>query len=141
MRRIISAILVAMLWSVAVPAVGVAAGKAKVFVTGGDSWQTTDSTGAQSPSGVNATAAEGIKLFREQCPAVEVNMRRDKADYVVALSDDGSGAGRKGRRAVVFTPDGEILFANSTRSLKNAVKDACRAISTDWTAKGTSAKQ
>jgi hypothetical protein len=58
--------------------------------------------------------------------------RRKQADYIVSLTDDGFGAGRKGRRAVVFTPSGDLIFANSARSLKNAVKDACEAIEKNW---------
>jgi len=109
----------------------------KVFVTGGNSWQVTGSAGDAQVSGVGgSTVAEGIKLFREKCSAVELNMLRDRADYIVAVSDDGSGAGRKGRRAIVFRPDGQLIFANSARSLSNAVKDACAAMSKDWAARG-----
>jgi hypothetical protein len=38
---------------------------------------------------------------------------------------------KKGKRAVVFTTDGRLVFANSARRLKNAVKEACEAISKD----------
>ena len=108
----------------------------KVFVTGGNSWQVSGSAGDAQVSGVgDSTVAEGIKLFREKCSAVELNMLRERADYIVAVSDDGSGAGRKGRRAIVFRPDGQLIFANSARGLSNAVKDACAAVSTDWAAR------
>jgi hypothetical protein len=110
-----------------------AAEKPKVFVTGENSFQVSGSAGEQSVSGVgDSTVAEGIKLLQRDCSAVVVNMRRDKADYIVSVTDDGSGAARKGRRAVVFTPDGSLIFANSARSLKNAVKDACSAIEKNW---------
>ncbi len=110
--------------------------KPKVFVTGENSFQVSGKGGQESVSGIaNATAAEGIKLFRDECPAADLTTRSDKADYIVGVTDDGSGAGRKGRRAVVSTQEGTMLFANSTRSLKNAVKDACGAIEKDWSTK------
>lgn len=123
---------IALLLALASTSASASHGKPVVFVTGDDSWQTSSPSGATSASSINATAAEGIKLVQQNCSGVAVNMRRDKADYVIALSDDGSGSARKGRRAVVFTPDGQVVFVNSTRSLKNAVKDACTAIAKDW---------
>jgi hypothetical protein len=84
-------------------------------------------------TGDNASIiAEGIKLAQSECHEVTLNTRSDLADYVMAVSDDGSGAGRKGRRAVVTKPNGDIVATVATRSLKNAVKDACGAIAKDW---------
>lgn len=118
------------------PAGGFADGRPKVFVTGENSFQVSGTRGDASVSGVaGSTAAEGIKIFLKECPSVELTTRQDRADYIVGLSDDGSGVGRKGRRAVVSTTEGTVVLANSTRSLKNAVKDACRAIDKEWLAK------
>ena len=98
-----------------------AADKPRVFVTGAN--------GEASVSGVAAaTVAEGIKLFRKGCPSVEVATQQDKADYIVGVTNSGSGALRRGRRVEVFTPEGAVVFASVTRRLKNAVKDACGAI-------------
>jgi len=110
--------------------------KPKAFITGNNSFHVSGSGGETSVSGVaDSTAAEGIKLFRKECPSVEVTVRQDRADYIVGVTDDGSGAGRRGRRAVVSTSDGTVVFANSTRSLKNVVKDACKAIDKEWLAR------
>ena len=115
-----------------------AADKPKVFVSGDNSFQVNGPTGEEHVSGTgDSTVAEGIKLLQDNCPFVAVNMRRDKADYIVSVTDDGSGAARKGRRAVVFTPDGNLLIAHSTRSLKNAIKDSCDAIQKDWASKSS----
>jgi hypothetical protein len=118
------------------------ADKPKVFVTGQSSFQVSGAGGEESVSGIgDPIVAEGIKLFQNNCAVVTVNMRRVKADYIVSVSDDGSGAGRKGRRTVVFIPSGELIFSNSARSLKNTVKDACQAIGKDWPARASSDKQ
>ena len=113
--------------------IGFAADKPRVFVTGGNSFQVAGSSGEASVSGVaDPTAAEGIRLFRKECSAVEVTTRQDKADYIVGVTNDGRSALEKGRRVVVSTPEGTIVLADSTRRLKNAVKDACEAITKKW---------
>jgi outer membrane lipoprotein SlyB len=100
-----------------------------VFVTGGNSFQVAGSSGEVSVSGIaDPTAAQGIKLFLEKCPSVEVTTRQDKADYIVGVTNDGRSGLEKGRRIVVSTPEGTIILADSARRLKNAVKDACEAI-------------
>jgi hypothetical protein len=64
----------------------------KVFVTGGNSWQVSGSAGDAQVSGVgDSTVAEGIKLFREKCSAVELNMLRERADYIVPLATMARG--------------------------------------------------
>jgi hypothetical protein len=113
-----------------------AAEKPRVFITGENSFQVETPGGEQQVSGVGGpVVAEGIKLFQAKCQSCLINMRRDKADYIVSLTDDGSGVARKGRRAIVFTPSGDLVFAESVRSLSNAVKDACNAIDKDWNVK------
>jgi len=105
----------------------------KVFVSGGNSFQISGGSGEDQVSGnAGPTVAEGIKLFQDRCPGVMINMRRDAADYIVSVTDDGSGAARKGRRAIVSKPNGDLLKAESDRSLKTAVEHACAAIEQDW---------
>jgi hypothetical protein len=107
-----------------------------VFITTNTSWQVVGATGEQKVSGGgDADTAEVIKLFNERCSAVAVNMRFDKADYIVLARDDGSGALRRGRKIVVSTPDGDVVLTKADRSFGGAVKDACKAIATDWSAK------
>src|ERR1700674_4721567 len=52
----------------------------------------------------------GIKTFQKTCPSVTVTTRQDNADYSVMVSDDGSGAARKGRSAVASTVFGKIVL-------------------------------
>jgi len=109
--------------------IALAADKPRVFVTGANFLQVAGSSGKASVSGVaDATVAKGIKLFRKGCPSVEVTTQQDKADYIVGVTNSGSGAVRRGRRVEVFTPEGAVVFASLTRRLKNGVKDACGAI-------------
>lgn len=132
-RSLIEASALVLVFSVVI---GFAADKHQVFVTGGNSFQVAGSGSEASVSGVaDSTAAEGIKRFRKKCPAVEVTTRQDKADYIVALTNDGRSVLERGRRVVVSTPEGTIVVANSTRRLKNAVKDACEAITKEWLAR------
>lgn len=127
---------VTLMMAILLPGSAFAESKPKVFVTGENSFQVSGAKGDASISGVaGSVAAEGIKIFLKECQSVELTTRQDRADYIVSLSDDGSGPGRKGRRAVISTTEGRIVFVNSTRSLKNAVKDSCRAIDKEWMAK------
>jgi hypothetical protein len=93
----------------------------------------------QSPrvfvTGRDTVVVQGIKDFQKDCPSVTVTARQDNADYSVLVANDGSGAGRKGRSAVVSTPKGDIVIASSERGLAAAVKNACDAIGRDWAAK------
>jgi hypothetical protein len=110
--------------------------KPKVFVTTNTSWQANGAGGEQKVSGGgDADTAEVIKLFSERCPVVTVNMRLDKADYIVLAKDDGSGGLRRGRKIVVSNPDGDVLFTKADRSFGGVVKDACKAMATDWSSK------
>jgi hypothetical protein len=112
----------------------------KVFVTTNNSWQASGgAAGDQKVSGGgDADTAEVIKLFRERCSSVTVNMRLDKADYIVLARDDGSGALRNGRKIVVSNPDGDVILTKADRSFGGTVKDACKAIAADWSAKSNS---
>jgi hypothetical protein len=70
-------------------AIGFAADKPQVFVTGGNSFQVAGSSGEVSVSGIaDPTAAQGIKLFLEKCPSVEVTTRQDKADNIEGVTND-----------------------------------------------------
>ena len=56
-------------------------------------------------------------------------MTRDKADLIVLFDHEGGkGLVRKRDKIAVFKKDGDLLFSNSTRSVGNAVQDACDAI-------------
>ena len=91
--------------------------KPRVYVTTNNSWQASGAAGDQKVSGGgDADTAEVIKLFRERCSSVTVNMRLDKAVYIVLARDDGSGAFRNGRKIVVSNPDGDVILTKADRS-------------------------
>jgi len=86
-------------------------------------------------AGADSVVAQSIRLFQKTCPSVTITAGQDNANYSVAVSDDGSGPGRKGRRAVAFTESGGIVLTTSTRSLDSSIKNVCAAIQSDWVKK------
>src|SRR5438309_5371737 len=77
--------------------------------------------------------AEIIKTFSERCPAVIVNNKQEKADYVVLLDHEGGKELiSRDNKVVVFNKDGDSIMSRSTRILGNALKDACATIAEDW---------
>ena len=117
-----------------------AADKARVFITDSKSWEvsgavggTADGFGGTTKGGARPQTAEIIKTFAERCPLVIVNNRQEKADYVVLLDhESGKDLIFRDNKVVVFNKEGDSIMSHSTRSLGNAVKDACGAISENW---------
>ena len=115
-------------------------GKARVFISDSQSWEMSGNAGgangtfaAHSAGGARPQTAEIVKTFGERCPDVIVNNKSDKADYVVLLDHEGGkGLAKRDNKMAVFNKDGDSIVSHSTRSLGNAVKDACDAITTDW---------
>jgi len=114
--------------------------RARVFISDSQSWETTGSAGgsngtfaAHSQGGARPQTAEIVKTFGERCPDVVVNNKADRSDYVVLLDHEGGkGALHRDNKVAVFNSDGDSIVSHSTRSLGNAVKDACDAITKDW---------
>jgi PEGA domain len=114
--------------------------KPRVLVTDSQSWEMTGASGGSSAGfggevrgGARPQTAEIIKTFGEKCPDVTINNKRERADYVVLLDHEGGkGYARKDNKVAVFNRDGDSIVSHSTRSLGNAVKDACEAITKDW---------
>jgi PEGA domain len=112
----------------------------RVFISDSQSWEMSGSAGgsggtfaAHSRGGARPQTAEIIKTFGERCPEVVVNNRLEKADYVVLLDHEGGkGIAMHDNKVAVFNGDGDSILSHSTRSLGNAVKDACQAIVKDW---------
>lgn len=112
----------------------------RVFVSDSQSWEISGGFGGGSSEGTGAIAgstaggarpqtAEIIKTFRERCKDVVVTMNREKANFVVLLEHEGGkGWIWRDNKIVVFNRDGDAVYSGSTRSLGNAVKDACAAI-------------
>jgi hypothetical protein len=114
--------------------------KPRVFVSDSQSWQVSGNSGGSSSGfgshfsgGARPQTAEIIKTFADRCPEVTINNKQDKADYVVLLDHEGGkGLALRDNKVAVFNGDGDSIVSHSTRSLGNAVKDACQAIQKDW---------
>lgn len=126
-------VLGSVIWSGAVE-------KPRIYITDSKSWEISggvaggaNGVGGAASGGDRPQTAEIIKTFNQRCPMVMVNNNREKADYVVLLDHEG-GKGPIGRdnKVVVFNKDGDSIMSGSTRSLGNAVQNACSAIATDW---------
>ncbi len=99
--------------------------KPRVFITDSKSWETAGVLGG----GARPQTAEIMKTFGERCPQVTVTIKQEKADYIVLLDHEGGkGVARKDNKVAVFSKDGDMIHSGSTRTLGNAVKDACQAI-------------
>ena len=111
----------------------------RVYVTDSDSWETQGGWAATKDGGAGRTAGgarpqtvEIMKTFRERCPSITVTSQKARAQYVVLLDHEGGkGLARKDTKIAVFNGEGDLLHAGSTRSVGNAVKDACDAITAD----------
>lgn len=110
--------------------------KARVFVTDSTSWEISGGFGGSSSGfggsvhgGARPQRAEIIKTFSERCPQVTITLKQEAADFIVILDHEGGkGVARKKDKVAVFERDGDSIFSDSTRSVGNAVKDACSAI-------------
>jgi len=130
---LLCALLLCSLWAVA-------AEKPRVFVQESQSWEVkadaagVDGTfGASGSGGARPQTAEIIKTFSERCPSVTINNRKEKADYIVLLDHEGGkDLVRRDNKVVVFNREGDSILSRSTRSLGNAVTDACVSIAKDW---------
>jgi len=117
-----------------------AAERPRVYITDSKSWElggavggSADGFGGAARGGDRPQTAEIIKTFGERCPAVIVNNKQEKADYVVLLDHEGGKEPiSRDNKVVVFNKDGDSIISRSTRTLGNAVKDACGAIAEDW---------
>jgi hypothetical protein len=110
--------------------------KPRVFVSDSDSWSVAGGFSMSNGSGSGYVAGgarpqtvEIIKTFGQRCPTTVVTLDKAKADYIVLFDrEGGKGYARKRDKIAVFRKGGDVLYAGSTRSLGNAVQDACSAI-------------
>lgn len=114
--------------------------KTRVFVTDSDSWQTSGGfagasvggnggVAGSSSGGARPQTAEIMKTFAQRCPQVTVTINREKADYIVILEHEGGkDLILRDNKFALFNKDGDMIQSGSTRSLGNAVKDACAVI-------------
>jgi hypothetical protein len=116
-----------------------AGGKIRVFISDSKSWDVHGGVGGSegafggaSRGGARPQTAEIVKTFGQRCPQVTVTIKREKADYIVLLDHEGGKAAtERDNKVAVFNREGDSIFSASTRSLGNAVKDACAAILKD----------
>jgi hypothetical protein len=114
--------------------------KPRVYISDSQSWQTSggfggsrDGFGGASSGGARPQTAEIIKTFNEKCPSCTVTANKDKADYAVILEHEGGKEPfSRDNKFALFNRDGDVIKSGSTRSLGNAVKEACRIIMNDW---------
>lgn len=74
---------------------------------------------------------ESMRTFSQGCPDVVLTTNRDKAQLVVRIEREEPSPVTpfvKGNRIAVFNPQDELVYATRARLLRNATKDACRAI-------------
>jgi hypothetical protein len=110
--------------------------KPRIFITDSNSWETSGGFGTSRGTGgggltggARPQTVEIIKTFTERCPNVTVTLDRDRADFVVMLDHEGGkDLVRRDNKIAVFKRNGDLLHTGSTRTLGNAVKDACSAI-------------
>lgn len=110
--------------------------KPRVFITDSKSWEIAGGLGAGENAAAGAVkggarpqTAEIMKTFGERCEETIVTIKQDNADYLVLLDHEGGkNAVRKDNKVAVFNKNGDMIYSGSTRSLGNAVKDACKAI-------------
>jgi len=111
-------------------------GKLRVFVSDSSSWEMTggfggshDGMGGVYKGGARPQTAEIIKTFGERCPTVTITSAREKADFVVLLDHEGGkNLILRDNKVVIYNKEADVIYSGSTRSLGNAVKDACSAI-------------
>lgn len=113
--------------------------KIRVYISDSDSWEMTggaggteDGFGGGIQGGARPQTAEIVKTFHERCPDLIVTSKQEKADYIILLQHEGGkDLVRRDNKFVVYNRDGDAIKSGSTRSLGNAVKNACQAIMTD----------
>ncbi len=134
--RMLAVVVVAMpvLW----PQTGGASGKTRIFVTESTSWSVSgddvvhagDGAGSLR-GGAKPQTAEIMKTIskRRECEGIVVTINRERADYILFLERvGGRDIVAKDNKMALFDRDGDMVASSSTRSLGNAVKDACVAI-------------
>jgi len=114
-------------------------GRARVFVPVSDSWSVGgefaifDEGGVGEVSGgARPQTAEIVKTLHDRCPTLIVTRKEERADYILVLQHEGGKFLRKDNKFAVFNADGDAIESGSTRSLGNAVKEACAAMVADW---------
>ncbi len=110
-------------------------GRARVFVPESESWSVGGEFDifGEVKGGAKPQTAEVVKTIHERCPRVVVTRKEERADYILVLQHEGGKIFlRKDNKYAVFNAEGDAIGSGSTRSLGNAIKEACAAITADW---------
>lgn len=113
--------------------------KTRVYINESQSWEVTGGIGGGRngggggiSGGARPQTAEIIKTFNERCPTYTITNKEDKANYSILLHHEGGkDLVRRDNKFAVYNKDGDVIASGSTRSLGNAVKNACLAIDKD----------
>ena len=110
----------------------------RIFVKESESWSVSgdgaqfEGTGGGSlQGGAKLQTAEIMKTIskRRECRGIVVTINRERADYILMLDRvGGRGVVQKDNKMALFNKEGDMVASTSTRSLGNAVKDACLAV-------------
>ena len=124
-------------------AVAQAQEKTRVYVNESQSWEMTGGIGG-SRDGFGGSISGGArprtakinktfnKMFTVRCPTFTITNEEDEADYKVILHHKSwQGLIRRDNKYAVYNKDGDVIASGSTRTLGNAVKNACLAIDQD----------
>lgn len=114
-------------------------GKPRVFVTDSEAWAAiggfSEANGTGSGlmvAGSSPQTVEVINDFARGCPGITVTNDRIAADYIVLFDRDAAGKAMsnlaRGDKIAVFRQHGDLVYSGKTRSVANAVKDACAAL-------------
>ena len=81
----------------------------------------------------DAQQANAIKVFNDRCPLAQVTTVKDQANYLVQLTPTSF---KQSKHVVVVTNQtGDVIHSGATFDFGNAVKDACAAMTNDFSAK------
>jgi hypothetical protein len=120
--------------------------KTRVYINESRSWEMTGGIGGNRDSfsgNVSGSRPRTAKInkkfnkkfnktFNVRCPTFTITNEEDEADYKVILHHKSwQGLIRRDNKYAVYNKDGDVIASGSTRSLGNAVKNACQAIDKD----------
>ena len=110
----------------------------RVFVTESDSWSVGGELGIPDgqgdiQGGARPQTAEIVKTVHDRCPGVIVTRKEERANYILVLEHEGGKVFvRKDNKFALYDEEGDAIASGSTRSLGNAIKDACDILLDDW---------
>jgi len=138
-------IVAVVLYSSAALVAGQAKANPRVFVSDSQSAETAGGFAANGSTavggrrgGARPQTAEVVKTVGEACKQVTGTSKQENADYILVLEHEGGkGYARKDNKWALFNKDGDAVGSGSTRALGSAVKDACKALTDNWTKEHT----